>query len=105
MQLDTSFNCTFNVTFLGENIYDITLEKSGTQCYSSESLKHIDINKPSYISSNICLGGINNIENYVLNNTHYEQIDNVFDAISDKSILKIANNFNIFPPKKPWTIF
>lgn len=98
--LKTYFGCTFNVTFLGENIYDITLEKSSTHCYSSESLKHIDITKPSYISSNICFGGVNNIENYVLNNTDTEQIENLFDSISDKSILKIANTFNIFPPKE-----
>lgn len=100
MPLEAYFGCTFNVTFLDENNYDIALEKNETYCYSSENFKYIEMSKPSYISSNICFGGINNIENYVLNNTDTEYIENFFGAFSDKSILKIANTFNIFPPKE-----
>lgn len=102
MPLKTQFECVFNVTFLNENNYDITLKESNAYYNSSEKIQ-IDVTASSCISANLCLGGIDNIKNSVLDNVNkdYEIIFGYLEPECIKAMNKMSRvSLNVYPEKE-----
>ena len=96
MPLEIQFRCVFNVTFLDENNYDITLEENNFYCDNS------DIVTPCCMSANICFGGIDNIKNSLLANAYKEDVERIFRIFPNPESLKIVSDdrITIFPSKE-----
>lgn len=103
MPLEIQFKCVFNVTFLNENNYDITLKESNAYYNNFEKIQ-IDVTIPSCISANLCLGGIDNIKNSILNNVNNEDYEMVFGYLEPeciKAMNKMSRiSLNVYPEKE-----